>query len=120
MKPSMPPSWPWVTTPPATSVFFGRPQINVRVTDGIGCLAIVPGSEKRLVRVGETIIGIGHAQGLQKCTVNIFIVGLASDFFDEITRDAVTGIRVGHARVRRPARILRLLKAFEDFEQRVI
>ena len=85
---------------------------------GIRCFAVVliEGSElrRRLLEIGGRL----HADGQEEVLRDVVLEALAGELFNDVGGDGRTGVAIGHAGSRRPARDARVVVVVEAFAQR--
>ena len=95
----------------------GRPQIDERVPRRLRRIAFVRSRKQGSACVGERIIGVFHPHWPQERFADVLIERFSRNFFDQVARNRIPRIGIGHPSSRRPAGRLRLLESLEHAEQ---
>ena len=94
-----------------------RPQIDERISREFWRIAFIGSREQGSVCVSEGIIGVFHPHRTQERFTNVLIERLSHDLFDQVARNRIPRIGIGHPSSRRPASRLRILESLEHAEQ---
>ena len=95
----------------------GRAQIDKRISRGFWRIAFIGGCKQGSACVDERIIGVFHAHRPQESFADVLIERFSRNFFDQIARNRIPRIGIGHSSSRRPAGRLRILESLEHAEQ---